>query len=277
MAKSAGGTVFTDTRESVVRADPARVFRAVSRIGGGHGWYAWQWLWQVRGWLDRLAGGPGLRRGRRHPDRVSFGEALDFWRVTGVEPDRRLSLSSEEPVLFSRPSINVLFETAADAYGPGLLGVVLTGANNDGAQGLSTIMLAGGTAIIEDPADAYQAASRQIRAVEPALLIARPPVLRQAFETVETVDGQGLLPGNAIDGFPGEDAEFEHEALNGRRRAGEVDESGTVLRAMRSLHPGVKILRRRYTCGELGDEIEVEPVACRASQHLIHNGDKGLD
>lgn len=78
-----------------------------------------------------------------------------------VEPDRRLSLSSEEPVLFSRPSINVLFETAADAYGPGLLGIVLTGANNDGAQGLSTIMLAGGTAVIEDPADAYQAAMPQ--------------------------------------------------------------------------------------------------------------------
>jgi two-component system chemotaxis response regulator CheB len=78
-----------------------------------------------------------------------------------VEPDRRLSLSSEEPVLFSRPSINVLFETAADAYGPGLMGIVLTGANNDGAQGLSTIMLAGGTAVIEDPADAYQAAMPQ--------------------------------------------------------------------------------------------------------------------
>ena len=78
-----------------------------------------------------------------------------------VEPDRRLSLSSEEPVLFSRPSINVLFETAADAYGPGLLGIVLTGANNDGAQGLSTIMIAGGTAIIEDPADAYAAAMPQ--------------------------------------------------------------------------------------------------------------------
>lgn len=78
-----------------------------------------------------------------------------------VEPDRRLSLSSEEPVLFSRPSINVLFETAADAYGAGLLGIVLTGANNDGAQGLSTIMLAGGTAIIEDPAEAYAAAMPQ--------------------------------------------------------------------------------------------------------------------
>ncbi len=78
-----------------------------------------------------------------------------------VELDRRLSLSSEEPVLFSRPSINVLFETAADAYGASLLGIVLTGANNDGAQGLSTIMLSGGTAIVEDPAEAYQAAMPQ--------------------------------------------------------------------------------------------------------------------
>ncbi len=91
----AGGTVFTDTRESVVRADPGRVFWAVCRIGGGHGWYAWQWLWRVRGWLDRLAGGPGLRRGRRHPDQVFFGEALDFWRVTGVDRDRRLALRAE--------------------------------------------------------------------------------------------------------------------------------------------------------------------------------------
>ena len=72
-----------------------------------------------------------------------------------VETDRSLSLSSEEPVMFSRPSIDVLFETAADAYGPGLVGVILTGANPDGAQGLKAICDAGGRAIVQTPAHAF--------------------------------------------------------------------------------------------------------------------------
>ena len=72
-----------------------------------------------------------------------------------VELDRTLSLSSEEPVLFSRPSIDVLFETAADAYGPGLIGIVLTGANNDGAHGLKAIAAAGGVALVQSPEDAF--------------------------------------------------------------------------------------------------------------------------
>jgi two-component system chemotaxis response regulator CheB len=68
-----------------------------------------------------------------------------------VELDRRLSLSSEEPVSFSRPSIDVLFESAAEAYGPALIGVVLTGANRDGARGLRAVRDAGGTALVQDP------------------------------------------------------------------------------------------------------------------------------
>ena len=72
-----------------------------------------------------------------------------------VEQDKILSLSNEEPVLFSRPSVNVLFESAADAYGEGLIGVVLTGANDDGAAGLRAIAAAGGTALVQDPEDAY--------------------------------------------------------------------------------------------------------------------------
>jgi two-component system chemotaxis response regulator CheB len=75
-----------------------------------------------------------------------------------VEADRTVSLSSDPPVLHSRPSIDVLFESAADAYGPALTGVVLTGANDDGAQGLKAIADAGGVALVEDPADAYAAA-----------------------------------------------------------------------------------------------------------------------
>ena len=72
-----------------------------------------------------------------------------------VETDRRLSLSSEEPVLFSRPSIDVLFETAAFAYGPGLIGVVLTGASSDGANGLKAIAEAGGVTLVQTPELAY--------------------------------------------------------------------------------------------------------------------------
>lgn len=91
----AGGTVFTDPRSIEVAAPPAAVFRAICRIGGGHGWYAADWLWRLRGFLDRLVGGPGLRRGRRDATRVRLGDALDFWRVTDVVADRRLELRAE--------------------------------------------------------------------------------------------------------------------------------------------------------------------------------------
>lgn len=91
----AGGTVFRDARSITIDAPAAAVFRAVCRVGGGHGWYAADWLWVLRGWMDRLVGGPGLRRGRRDPETVGYGEALDFWRVTGIQQDRRLALRAE--------------------------------------------------------------------------------------------------------------------------------------------------------------------------------------
>lgn len=72
-----------------------------------------------------------------------------------VEEDKHLSLSNEEPVLFSRPSIDVLFETAADAYGEKLIGIILTGANNDGANGLLAISNAGGAPLVQSPELAY--------------------------------------------------------------------------------------------------------------------------
>jgi two-component system chemotaxis response regulator CheB len=78
-----------------------------------------------------------------------------------VETDKRLSLSSDEPVHFSRPSIDVLFESAADAFGEGLIGVILTGANHDGAQGLKAIAAAGGTAIVQHPERAHASAMPQ--------------------------------------------------------------------------------------------------------------------
>jgi two-component system, chemotaxis family, protein-glutamate methylesterase/glutaminase len=75
-----------------------------------------------------------------------------------VEPNKSLSLSDDEPVFYSRPSIDVLFESAADAYGRGLIAIVLTGANRDGADGLKAIADAGGMAIVQSPAGAYASA-----------------------------------------------------------------------------------------------------------------------
>lgn len=85
-----------------------------------------------------------------------------------VEPGGTISLSADEPVFFSRPSIDVLFESAADAYGPGLVGVVLTGANEDGALGLRAVAEAGGMTLVQDPASAYA------RAMPEAALAAWP-------------------------------------------------------------------------------------------------------
>jgi uncharacterized protein YbjT (DUF2867 family) len=90
-----GGQVFVDRRETRVKANADAVYQAVCRVGGSHGWYAVDWLWQVRGWLDQIVGGPGLRRGRRDPEHVSYGEAIDFWRVTAVHPGRHLALRAE--------------------------------------------------------------------------------------------------------------------------------------------------------------------------------------
>ncbi len=75
-----------------------------------------------------------------------------------VERDRRLSLSRDPQVNWSRPSIDVLFETAADAYGPGLLAVVLSGGNSDGARGLRAVIDAGGTGLVQRPEQAHAAA-----------------------------------------------------------------------------------------------------------------------
>lgn len=91
----AGGTARLDQRVRDIDAPPSRVFQVVRRVGGLSGWYRWQYLWRVRGWLDRLVGGPGLRRGRRHPDEAWVGEAIDFWRVAAVEPDSHFALRAE--------------------------------------------------------------------------------------------------------------------------------------------------------------------------------------
>ena len=86
------------------------------------------------------------------PGFVYFGPS-DYHML--VEADRTVALSVDEPVLYSRPSIDVLFESAADAYSAGLVGVILTGANEDGAAGLRAIAAVGGVALVEDPAAAF--------------------------------------------------------------------------------------------------------------------------
>lgn len=91
----AGGTVFEDSRAVTVRAPVTSVWATLCRIGGGHGWFSAGVLWWVRGAIDRLLGGPGLRRGRRDPERVGYGDAIDFWRVVGIDRHRELRLRAE--------------------------------------------------------------------------------------------------------------------------------------------------------------------------------------
>jgi two-component system, chemotaxis family, protein-glutamate methylesterase/glutaminase len=86
-----------------------------------------------------------------------------------IESDRTLSLSIDEPVLYSRPSIDVLFESAADAYGRALIAIVLSGSNHDGAAGLKTVIEAGGLGIVQSPDDAFASAMPEAaKAVSPS-------------------------------------------------------------------------------------------------------------
>jgi uncharacterized protein YbjT (DUF2867 family) len=91
----AEGTRLVDHRHAVVAVSPARAFAAIERIGGSHGWYACDWLWQLRGWIDLAMGGPGMSRGRRDPDTLVTGDTLDCWRVEICDPPRRLRLAAE--------------------------------------------------------------------------------------------------------------------------------------------------------------------------------------
>ncbi|MFF3111219.1 SDR family oxidoreductase [Kitasatospora sp. NPDC057904] len=91
----AGGSLYQDLRERTVAAAPADVWRVVEGIGGDNGWYSLPLAWALRGLLDRLAGGVGLRRGRRDPARLRVGDSLDFWRVEEIEPGRLLRLRAE--------------------------------------------------------------------------------------------------------------------------------------------------------------------------------------
>jgi hypothetical protein len=90
--------IVREVRSVLVDASPSAVFRVLTGLGGDRGWLAWDAAWRLRGLVDRLVGGPGLRRGRRHPDELLVGEAVDFWRVERMERDRLLRLRAEMKV-----------------------------------------------------------------------------------------------------------------------------------------------------------------------------------
>lgn len=89
------GNRFIDSRTIEVSVPPEKAFQPISRIGGNTGWYYANILWRLRGLIDRMAGGVGLRRGRRDPDDLRIGDSLDFWRVEAYEPGKHLLLHAE--------------------------------------------------------------------------------------------------------------------------------------------------------------------------------------
>ncbi|HXC50059.1 MAG TPA: SDR family oxidoreductase [Candidatus Limnocylindrales bacterium] len=92
------GNRLIDSRTAFVPVPPAAAFAPIRRIGGARGWYHANWLWRIRGILDMWMGGVGMRRGRRDPEKLRAGDALDWWRVEAFEPDRRLVLYAEMKV-----------------------------------------------------------------------------------------------------------------------------------------------------------------------------------
>ena len=89
------GSRLVDSYARRLPFSPPEVFEPVKCIGGQSGWYAYNWMWELRGLIDRLWGGVGLRRGRRDYCDLRIGDAIDFWRVEAYEPDRLLLLFAE--------------------------------------------------------------------------------------------------------------------------------------------------------------------------------------
>ncbi|MFI5707378.1 SDR family oxidoreductase [Kribbella sp. NPDC051620] len=90
-----GGSLYVDERESAISTTPEELWSVIEGIGGGNGWYSWRLGWWARGVLDRVFGGPGLRRGRRNPNDLSVGDPLDWWRVEEIEDVKLLRLRAE--------------------------------------------------------------------------------------------------------------------------------------------------------------------------------------
>jgi uncharacterized protein YbjT (DUF2867 family) len=94
----AGGTLLADRQEIVSSASPDELFREFCSVGGSRGWYTSDWAWRLRGLIDKLLGGVGMRRGRRHPTALRVGDAVDFFRVEALDPGRLLRLRAEMKV-----------------------------------------------------------------------------------------------------------------------------------------------------------------------------------
>ena len=93
--KWAGGTVYKDKREVAVNATPEEIWKPIIKIGGENGYYYGNWLWKIRGLLDIIFGGTGLKRGRKDSGNLRVGDVLDCWRVVEVAPNKRLLLFAE--------------------------------------------------------------------------------------------------------------------------------------------------------------------------------------
>ena len=91
----AGGVVFSDIQSVFAQASPEAVMQEAASLGGERGWIVGGWLWSIRGLMDSVFGGPGMRRGRRHPTELRVGDVVDFWRVESYEPGRLLRLRAE--------------------------------------------------------------------------------------------------------------------------------------------------------------------------------------
>ena len=94
MLLSSEGMII-ERRQRTVSAPAEAVYRSFARLGGARGWVYLDWAWQLRGMVDRLCGGVGMRRGRRDPEDLRAGDAVDFWRVEAVEPGRLIRLRAE--------------------------------------------------------------------------------------------------------------------------------------------------------------------------------------
>lgn len=94
-AQYSGGSILECGYRIVLDARPEQIWEPIIRIGGATGWYFGNPLWSIRGWMDRMIGGVGLKRGRRHPRDLYTGDALDFWRVLEVDPLKKLVLVAE--------------------------------------------------------------------------------------------------------------------------------------------------------------------------------------
>jgi hypothetical protein len=90
-----GGTLYVDLRERTTSASPEALWKIIEGIGGRNGYYSMLSLWEIRGVLDKLIGGVGLRRGRRDPDHLYVGESVDFWRVEKCDRGQLLRLRAE--------------------------------------------------------------------------------------------------------------------------------------------------------------------------------------